>query len=223
MHSDSGTDLLTSALDSSSSLDSRASIAKRRVLIVPGNGCSPISKANWYRWLSDALNATNDFECPLLDFPDSRKARESMWLPFIRDKLQCNRDCILVGHSSGAEAIMRLLETDRVHGVVLVSACHTDLGMESERISGYYSRPWNWHAIASNADWIVQFHSTDDPFIPVDEARFVAAHIASEYIERQERGHFMTKTLDDVMSVLQQKRFAPSRSVESSVRFRPIE
>ena len=42
----------------------------------------------------------------------------------------------------GAEAGMRLLETTRVLGLVLVSACHTDLGVESEREAGYYSRPW---------------------------------------------------------------------------------
>jgi len=195
-----------------------APTVKRRVLIIPGNGCSPIVKCNWYSWLSDTLNATDYFECPLLDFPDPRKARESIWLPFIRDKLQCNSECIVVGHSSGAEAIMRLLETDRVHGAVLVSACHTDLGMESERISGYYSRPWQWKLIANNADWIVQFHSDDDPFIPPSEAQFVAARIGSEYIERKQRGHFMTKTLDDIMAVLEQKRQSPLRPVESSVR-----
>jgi hypothetical protein len=47
-----------------------------------------------------------------------------------------------VGHSSGAEAAMRYAETRRVAGLVLVAACHTDLGLQSEAVSGYYSRPW---------------------------------------------------------------------------------
>lgn len=34
----------------------------------------------------------------------------------------------------------RFAETYAVHGLVLVSACVTDLGDENERASGYYSR-----------------------------------------------------------------------------------
>lgn len=44
------------------------------------------------------------------------------------------------GHSSGAEAAMRFAETHHVKGLVLVSACVTDLGDENERLSGYYNR-----------------------------------------------------------------------------------
>jgi pimeloyl-ACP methyl ester carboxylesterase len=64
---------------------------------------------------------------------------------------------VVVGHSSGAEAAMRLAETTKLRAIVLVSACHTDLGIESERASGYYSRPWLWDAIRSNTAHIVQF------------------------------------------------------------------
>lgn len=35
---------------------------------------------------------------------------------------------------------MRFAETYRVKGLVLVSACVTDLGDENERLSGYYNR-----------------------------------------------------------------------------------
>ena len=40
---------------------------------------------------------------------------------------------VLVGHSSGAVAAMRLLEKTPLLGAVLVSACHTDLGDAGER------------------------------------------------------------------------------------------
>ena len=39
--------------------------------------------------------------------PDPNVARESIWLPFIRDVLKADERTIVVGHSSGAEAAMR--------------------------------------------------------------------------------------------------------------------
>lgn len=130
-------------------------------------------------------------------------------MPFLQRQCACDADTIVVGHSSGAVACMRLLESTRLRGAVLVSACHTDLGDAGERAAGYYSRPWQvsytvlsssigrtvhlgsiapqslalnvlhslcmqWTEIRANSDWIIQFHSTDDPFIPPEEARHVA-------------------------------------------------
>ena len=100
---------------------------------------------------------------------------------------------------------MRYLETYKLKGLILVSACHTDLGVASETISGYYSRPWLWETIRANAQWIVQFHSTDDPFIPIAEARHVAENLKSEYIEHTNRNHYMSQTMPDVVEVVLKK------------------
>jgi len=51
---------------------------------------------------------------------------------------------------------MRLLEETKVLGVILVSACHTDLGEPNEAAAGYYNRPWPWETMRSNAEFIVQ-------------------------------------------------------------------
>jgi predicted alpha/beta hydrolase family esterase len=112
---------------------------------------------------------------------------------------------ILIGHSSGAEAAMRYMEKYKVVGTILVSACWTDLGNDNETISGYYSRPWAWSDIHSNAQWIVQFGSTDDPFIPIEEMRLVAKEIGTEYIEYTKHGHFMTRTFPELMDQFKSK------------------
>lgn len=105
---------------------------------------------------------------------------------------------------------LRLLEQHKLLGLILVSACHTDLGMASEAISGYYPRadgsnPWHWDRIRSNAQWIVQFHSRDDPFIPIEEARFVAQKTASEYLEQERRGHYMDRDMKDLIDIVAKK------------------
>mmetsp|Transcript_117707 Transcript_117707/g.375144 ORF Transcript_117707/g.375144 Transcript_117707/m.375144 type:complete len:356 (-) Transcript_117707:341-1408(-) len=166
----------------------------RRCVIAPGNGCDDIVDSNWYGWLNDELRLSGAIEEVVCrDFPDPLEAKRSIWLPFMRDVLKVGPDTILVGHSSGAEAAMRFAETSPVGGLVLVSACHSDLGDEGERASGYYppsGGPWDWAAIRKNTGWIVQFHSKDDPLVPVDEGRLVANELRSEYKELDGHSHF---------------------------------
>eukprot|EP01046_Picozoa_sp_COSAG06_P085827 COSAG06_NODE_32490_length_505_cov_0.921182_2_plen_124_part_01 len=119
-------------------------------MIAPGNGCASIDTANWYRWAADEFRATGWFsEVICRSFPDAHRAREKVWVPFLQRQCACDGSTILIGHSSGAVACMRLLERPgtQLLGAVLVSACHTDLGDAGERAAGYYSRPWQWSKI----------------------------------------------------------------------------
>lgn len=91
-------------------------------------------------------------------------------------------DVILVGHSSGAQAALRYAEEYPVHGIVLVSATYSDLGDAHERASGYYpqrqkksegvceTNPYLFEHMRKNCPRWHQFHSNDDPFIPLHEA-----------------------------------------------------
>ena len=187
---------------------------KQRVVIVPGNGCAPIEDANWYCHLRDSLNAlptsSSDpspaYTAVARTMPDPDEAFERSWLPFLREQLGVDEDTVVVGHSSGAEAAMRLCEETRVKGVVLVSACHSDLGLASEAISGYYSRPWQWQRISQHAQWIVQLHATNDKLVPVAEGREVARQLGSEYIELSKGGHFLKGSMPEVVAILERKR-----------------
>jgi uncharacterized protein len=44
--------------------------------------------------------------------------------------------------------------------------------------------------IRSNQKWIVQFASTDDPFIPIEECRFVHEKLQTDYREFTDKKHF---------------------------------
>jgi len=56
-----------------------------------------------------------------------------------------------------------------------------------------------------NTEWIVQFGSPTDPFIPVEEARFVADKLKSEYIELKDAGHFIVKQIPEVVKIIEDK------------------
>ena len=107
----------------------------QRVVILPGNGCTPIERCNWYSWLAAELRK-DGIDCSCQSMPDPYRASRTRWLPFAREKLGADADAIVVGHSSGAEAAMRLAEETKLAAIVLVSACVSDLGEESEKVGG---------------------------------------------------------------------------------------
>ncbi len=139
----------------------------KRIIIVYGNGCTNVKDANWYESVRSKLSKSLPHVSVVLpQMPDPHVARESIWVPYLLE-VGVDENTVLVGHSSGAEAIMRLAEENTVGLLVLVSACHTDLGDANERASGYYSRPWQWEKIKKNAKrGIVQWASKDDPLVP---------------------------------------------------------
>lgn len=159
-----------------------------KVVFIPGNGnCT--TNDNWFPRVKSDLEAQG-LEVVAATFPDPELARESYWIPFLQNDLKVDENTILVGHSSGAIAAMRLAEKQKILGSVLVGAYHTDLGMDTEKQSGYFDRPWNWDKIRENQQWTILFASEDDPWIPIEEPRSIKSQIDCEYYEFKDQGHF---------------------------------
>jgi len=162
------------------------------IVILPGNGDADVFRSNWYGWLHKKLNNLESVKCDLRNMPDPLIAKESEWLPFMKNELKVDEHTVIVGHSSGACAAMRFAEKNKVKGIVLVSAYISDLGDKYERESGYFNRPWDWEKIKQNCKWICQFASKDDPFLPWTEQKEVADMLNSELQSYEDRGHFMS-------------------------------
>jgi uncharacterized protein len=163
-------------------------MASVKAILIHGNGGCTAGDI-WLPWLERELTAL-DIEVINQTFPDNIKARASFWLPHL-ESLGADENTILIGHSSGAVAAMRYAESHRLLGSILVGVCHTDLGDSFEAASGYYSSPWQWDRIRANQQWIAIYNSTDDPHIPIAEARFVAAQLRCSFFEFTDRGHFV--------------------------------
>merc|ERR1711862_95446 len=181
-----------------------------RVVILPGNGCVNIRQANWYGWLYDKLvdhyKEVIDFSCKCENMPDPFTAKESIWLPFIRKELLGDSCNIVVGHSSGAEAAMRLCEETKVAGIVLCAACHTDLGIESEAKAGYYNRPWNGESIKTNTEFRIQLASLNDRFIPFHEMEHVRNSLEPiEFHKYETKDHFMYSKFPELFDIIIKK------------------
>lgn len=70
---------------------------------------------------------------------------------------------------------------------------------------GYYNRPWEWEKIRQNTQWIIQFGSKDDPFIPFSEQEQVAKGTAAEFHHYSDKGHFMAMAFPELVNKLMSK------------------
>ncbi|CAF0850411.1 unnamed protein product [Adineta steineri] len=167
--------------------------AKQRVIIIHGSAISPgIINRHWYKWLQTELSKL-DIDALAPAMPDEREAKDSIWIPYLINNLNVKENDILVGHSSGAMAILRLCEQMKIKGLILVSA-----GYDKNDKNQLY----NWNKIKSNAQWIEQFHSSDDPFTPVDSSRHIAKEVQSTYHEFNDRNHFLCPDFPDIINVI---------------------
>jgi predicted alpha/beta hydrolase family esterase len=160
---------------------------KIKAIFIHGNGGST-GNDNWMPSVARDLE-TQGLQVIRKTFPDNQLARGEYWLPYIKE-LGADENTILIGHSSGAVAAMRFAEQHKIFGTVLVSASYTDLGEENEKVSGYFDMPWSWEKIRQNQKFIIQFASTDDPYIPISEARHIHDQLQTEYHEFSDKGHF---------------------------------
>jgi len=160
----------------------------KKIIFIPGNGGGSPND-NWFPTVKKNLEAEG-LQVIAEEFPDNDLARMSSWIPFLLDELNVDEESILVGHSSGAIAAMRLAERQPILGSVLIGAYHTHLDMEKEKLSGYFDTPWDWQKIKQNQQWITLFASQDDPWIPIAEPRFIHTQLNCEYHEYKDEGHF---------------------------------
>jgi len=159
-----------------------------KAMIIPGNGNTDMSE-NWFPYVKGELERLG-IEVIAENMPDPDLARKEYWLPFIKAKIGNDNETILIGHSSGAVAILRFLEENKCKLAVLVGVYHTDLNYESEKKSGYFGEPWKWDNIKENADRIIIFASRNDPHIPISEPFFIKEKVNAEYHEYFDEGHF---------------------------------
>lgn len=75
---------------------------------------------------------------------------------------------------------------------------------------GYFNRPWHWEKIKANCPHIVQFGSTDDPFLPWKEQQEVADRLEAKLYKFTDRGHFQNTEFHELISVVKSMLKVPA-------------
>ncbi|MGE5041333.1 MAG: RBBP9/YdeN family alpha/beta hydrolase [Candidatus Levyibacteriota bacterium] len=171
----------------------------KNALILHGAGNN--HEGNWFPWLKIELE-NKGYEVSVPDLPNSDTPILKDWLTAVKD-FDCNPESLLVGHSSGATLILRILENlpadKKVFKSILVAGF-----VEKDPEKKYFpwnkdllETPFNWEKIKDsclNFDFIC---SDNDPYdCGEEQGKIMQEKLGGNLIVEKEQGHFNLELSD---------------------------
>lgn len=145
---------------------------------------------NWFPWLKDQLE-DRGLDVWVPDLPGADKPDLHAYTSFLYTSGHDFSDNLIIGHSSGAVAILALLESlpegQSVDTVILVGAFRGSLGWES---LSNLEVTHDYDKIRARAKRFILIHSDNDPYCPLDGAKWIAEQLRAEFIMIPNSGHF---------------------------------
>lgn len=173
-----------------------------RFLVLHGTGSS--SKGNWFPWLKSELESLGH-EVWVPDLPDADRPNIQKYNELVLNSGWDFNDCVVIGHSSGAVALLGLLqalpEGVRINTAVFAGVFTKRLSESPswEMLRELFKKPFDFEAIKQKADKFIFVHSGDDPICDINEAKSLHAKIGGKFVELNGKGHFITR-LDPSMT-----------------------
>lgn len=163
----------------------------RNVLIL--HGTANTSQGNWFPWLTQELEKRG-YEVWSPDLPQADRPDEERYLNhiFSRKDWKFTSETVIVGHSSGGVAALRLLQ--RLPEAVVIDRCITVGAFTSthgwDSIAGLFRTPIDYTVIKKHAKKFIVYHSNDDPHVPIEDAEELQKKLDAEFIFIPDQGHF---------------------------------
>lgn len=171
---------------------------QKRVYIIHGWDGYP--EEGIFPWLKKELE-NRDFVVYNPAMPDSPNPKINTWIPFLKEKVGTpDESTFLFGHSMGAQAILRYLESleegVKVGGAVFLAGfTHlTDEAYETDEdvdiAKPWLETPLNWDKIKSHSNKFIGIFSDDDPSVPISDAEIFESKLGAKIIIEHEKEHF---------------------------------
>lgn len=162
------------------------------------HGTSANHTSNWFPWLKAELEKLgHDVWVP--DLPDADRPNIQKYNELLLLQSDYFQDAIVIGHSSGAVAILGLLpilpEGTKLYAAVLVGSFTKRLvdSPSWEMLSELFEKPFDFDAIKNRSKQFIFVHSKDDPYCPIEQAKQLREKLGGEFFEFDGMGHFSMK------------------------------
>jgi uncharacterized protein len=162
----------------------------RSAIILHGTMGSP--EGNWFQWLKAELAAQGmEVWLPQLPNPNQPSLRQEADYIHAECPFAINERTLVVGHSSGAILALILAQENKtpIGAVVAVSVFH-DNSLKWDANNSLFDVDFDWAAIQKGASKLLFVHSDNDPYVPLEQAQFVADNCRAEIVVSPDQGHF---------------------------------
>ena len=181
-------------------------------IILHGTQGSP--NGNWFQWLKKELEAKG-FMVWLPQLPNTKKPSLREWEAFVRSEcpFTINENTLIVGHSSGAITALVVAQDnmEKIGAVVDVSVFY-DNSLQWEANDRLFDDvQFDWDAIRQGVEKLLFIHSDNDPYVPLNQAQYVANNCQAELMIIPGQGHFNLENSDkyqqfpQLLEILEQK------------------
>ena len=166
----------------------------KNALILHGTDANSLD--NWFPWLKKELEKKG-YKVWVPDLPHAEKPNIDRYNNFILSNKDWdfNDESIIIGHSSGAVEILGLLEAFPKETVVnkcfLVGSFINDLGWDS--LKELFLKPFDFEKIKKHSKEFIFIHSDNDPYCPLDHAKYLVEKLNGQLIIIKGQGHFSGK------------------------------
>ncbi len=153
-------------------------------------------KQGWYPWLGNLLEKKG-FEVTIPAMPNTLDPMPNEWVAALAELVrEPNGKTFLIGHSTGANAIMKYLalgHKKKVGGAVLVapwpSLKASDRRYGKEMGARWLSDGYNWKLARKNAEHITAIFSTTDPYVAYRDSEVFEKELGCKIIIEQGKSH----------------------------------
>jgi len=162
------------------------------------HGTDADSSSHWFPWLKDELEKLGH-EVWVPDLPRADRPNIDRYARYLFAQDWDFTDNVIIGHSSGAVAILGLLQKmpdrTKISTAILAGAFTKRLAENPSwsMLRELFDKAFDFEAIKQKSDRFIFVHSKDDPYCPIEDARELCKNLAGEFIELDGMGHFTTK------------------------------
>jgi len=169
----------------------------KKAYLIHGWGSS--SKEPWFIWLERELRK-KVFEVHAFDMPNTAHPKIEEWIDYLHNYIDLdslNEHTFFVGHSIGAQTILRFLEKlhkhKRIGGCIFVSPWLDLVNLDPEELE--IAHPWinsqiNFERVLNHDTNFTCIFSDNDPYVHLDEAKKFKEKLGARIIVKRGKGHF---------------------------------
>jgi len=184
----------------------------KKIFMVHGWGHNSKSLP-WMNWLEQKLKEKN-FQVKVFDMPETDAPKIELWVKFLESQIEdeeINEETFFVGHSIGAQTILRFLEKMHKHkkigGCVFIAPWLELINLNPEEMM--IAHPWintkiDLERIADHTNKILTIFSRDDPYVSETESKKFKEELGANAIFKEGQEHFeetekINEALDFIM------------------------